>query len=103
MESDFLTQDKDGLKLAVRLTPKSSRCAVLGVFVDADGKTYLKISVNAVPSDGKANQALIAYLAKILDMPKSSILLFSGFSDRRKIVLLKGDKEKIKGAIWQML
>ena len=61
----------DGLTLHVRLTPKSSRDALEGVEMLADGQTVLKARVRAAPEDGKANDALIALVAKSLKIPAS--------------------------------
>lgn len=79
-----------GLRLAVRLTPKSSRDEVIGVEDGPDGPA-LKVRVRAVPEDGKANAALAATLARWLGVPKSSLELASGGKSRNKSVLLGGD------------
>jgi len=81
----------DGVRIAVRLTPKASRNQVQGVVADANGKAALKIAVTAVPADGKANAALLALLAKEWRVPKSALSIVAGASDRRKILFLAGD------------
>ncbi|MGE0737109.1 MAG: DUF167 family protein [Alphaproteobacteria bacterium] len=81
----------DGVRIAVRLTPKASRNQVQGAVADADGKVALKIAVTAVPADGKANAALLALLAKEWRVPKSALSIVAGASDRRKILFLAGD------------
>ena len=48
------TAREKGVVLQVRLTPKSSRDALEGVEVLADGACVLKARVRAVPEDGKA-------------------------------------------------
>jgi uncharacterized protein (TIGR00251 family) len=50
----------------------------------------LKIAVQAPPIEGRANQALIAFLAKTFDLPKSSVALVSGELSRSKVFLLRG-------------
>lgn len=86
---------EDGLRLAVRLTPNGGRDAVDGVETDASGETRLKMRVSAVPEKGKANKAMIAALAKMLGVPKSSIELLSGDTARQKILRINGDPEDL--------
>lgn len=76
--------------LAVRLTPRGGRDAVEGWTVDADGRPYLKIRVASPPVDGAANAALIAFLAKTLRIPRSSVRLASGETARLKRLELEG-------------
>ena len=81
----------DGVRIAVRLSPKAGRNQVHGAVADADGKLALKISVTAVPEGGKANAALVALLAKEWRVPKSALSIASGATDRRKTLWLAGD------------
>jgi uncharacterized protein YggU (UPF0235/DUF167 family) len=46
--------------------------------------------VQAPPIDGRANEALIAFLAETFDLPKGSVLLASGGLSRSKVLLLRG-------------
>ncbi len=52
------------VKLAVRLTPGASKDQLEGTGTDADGKSWLRVRIAAPSVDGKANQALVRYLAK---------------------------------------
>jgi uncharacterized protein YggU (UPF0235/DUF167 family) len=70
--------------LAVRLTPRASAERVGGQWTDADGHVWLSASVTAPPDKGRANVALIALLAKRLDLPRSSISLEAGETSRLK-------------------
>jgi uncharacterized protein YggU (UPF0235/DUF167 family) len=40
--------------------------------------------------DGAANDALVRYLAEVLDVPRASIELLSGHSGRRKLLAITG-------------
>lgn len=80
-----------GVRLAVRLTPRASRTAVQGVVRDADGNRMLKASVTAVPEAGAANAALITLLAKLWKLPKSSLTIVTGHTDRNKVLEIAGD------------
>lgn len=78
-----------GVELAVRLTPRGGRAGVEGV-IEAEGKPCLKLRVASPPVDGAANAALIAYLAKALDLPRSAVTLISGERARVKRLRLIG-------------
>ena len=75
-------------RLRVRLTPKAARNAIQGWAEDADGARYLKVSVTAAPEKSRANKALIALLAKTWKIPRSSIDIERGETDRNKVLLL---------------
>jgi uncharacterized protein (TIGR00251 family) len=78
------------IRFSVRITPKASQNAILGWKQDADGQSYLKISVTTVPEKGKANEALIALLSKNWKIPKSDIIIEKGDTDRHKILSVSG-------------
>lgn len=84
-----LRRDGADLLLSIRLTPKSSRERVGGLFADAQGQNWLQASVAAPPDKGKANAALAALLAATLRLPASSILLETGDTSRLKRLRLK--------------
>ncbi|MBU6475815.1 MAG: DUF167 domain-containing protein [Alphaproteobacteria bacterium] len=92
-----------GLTVAVRLTPNARKTVFNGYTLTADGGTALKISVNVPPEDGKANKALIAFLAKSWKLPKSSISLLSGAASRLKILLVGGDGQALMARISPLL
>ena len=81
----------DGLALTVRLTPKSSRDGIDGIEHQSDGRPYLRARVRAVPDSGKANEALVALLAKSLKTPAASVRLASGATGRLKVLNIVGD------------
>ena len=70
---------KGDLQLTVHVQPGAKTTSCAGVHGDA-----LKIRLHAPPVDGKANQALIAWLAKTLCCPQSAIELIRGQTSRRK-------------------
>ncbi|MDR0551581.1 MAG: DUF167 domain-containing protein [Spirochaetaceae bacterium] len=67
----------------VKVTPGASRSLVKGI---KDGRLCMQIA--AAPEDGKANACLIAFLAKMLGVPKSAVTLKSGEKSRLKTVAL---------------
>lgn len=89
----------DGLRLAVRLTPKAGRDAIDGLKPTADGGVELAVKVTAVPENGKANDALLRLLAKRLKLPVSRLQLVTGATDRHKQILIEGDATAVDAAL----
>ena len=89
----------DHVRLSVRLTPNAGRDGIDGVETAADGETYLRARVTAVPEKGKANKALIALLAKACGLPKSSFEIVSGDTTRKKSLRIDGDPEAISAKL----
>ncbi len=83
------------LRLSVRLTPNGGRDCIDGIESDAEGDTFLKARVCAVPENGKANKALVALLSKKLRVAKSAISFISGETARKKILRIEGDPEDL--------
>jgi hypothetical protein len=79
--------------LSVRVTPRGGRDAVEGWMLDDAGRAVLKVRVAAAASDGQANAAVIALLAKALGRPKSSLALVSGQTSRLKKIAAEGLSE----------
>lgn len=94
-----LRQGKDGPTLALRVTPKSSRDAVTGLHVAADGAVALAVRVTAPPDKGKANQAVIALLARTFRLPKSAFTLIAGETGRNKVVFVAGNLPDLEAVI----
>lgn len=84
----------DGLRLRVRLTPRSAQDAVEGIEATAEGAA-LKVRVRAVPEDGAANAALAATVARWLGVPKSTVELVAGGKSRLKTLLVAGDGNEL--------
>ncbi|MCZ4091173.1 DUF167 domain-containing protein [Sinorhizobium psoraleae] len=90
-----LTSLDDHVRLTVRLTPNGGRDAIDGFESAADGEEYLRVRVRAVPEKGKANQALIALLAKQFGIAKTRISFVSGDTQRKKILRIDADPEDV--------
>jgi uncharacterized protein (TIGR00251 family) len=82
---DVARDTPDGCTLALRVHPGAKRNAITGVH---DGA--LKVSLTTPPTDGRANEALIAFLAERLRLPRARIALVSGASSRSKTVRITG-------------
>jgi uncharacterized protein len=70
---------------AVRVHPRAQKNAITGEIGQA-----LKISLTAPPIEGRANQASIAFLAELLNVPRSSVTITSGRSGRNKVIRVAG-------------
>ena len=81
----------DGIDLAVKVTPRAGRDAVDGVVADAAGAAWLAVKVTAPPDGGRANEAVLALLAKALGVPASACRIVAGASSRWKRVRVGGD------------
>jgi len=81
------------MRLFVRLTPKSSVERIDGWDTDDKGRRFLKVRVRAAPIEGRANEALIAFLAKSLNLPKSRLTLVAGDTARLKQIEIDGLEE----------
>lgn len=79
----------------VRLTPKSSKDAVLGIEPTAEGPA-LKARVRAAPADGDANAALLRLLADWLGVAQSSLRLSKGGKSRVKSVEITGQRDELE-------
>jgi hypothetical protein len=75
----------DGCTLSVRVHPGARRNAIAGVH---DGA--LKVSLTTPPTDGRANQALVAFLAGELRIPRARVTLLTGASSRAKTLRIAG-------------
>ena len=102
-QDSFLREHPDGCSLAVRVQPGAKRTGITGVY-GQNSRLHLNIALQAPPVEGRANEALIAYLAKLLAMPRSKITIIHGERDRFKLLVLEGMKAtEAEGAISALL
>ena len=89
----------DGIILAVKAQPGAKRTAVGTVIASAPTPGWppgrLKISVSAPPEDGRANAAIVAALAKHLQIKPAAITLETGSISRDKKFHLVGDASSL--------
>jgi len=78
-----------GVTLAMRAQPGAKKTAIVGVYGEGAG-AQLKVAVQAPPVDGKANLALIAFLAETFGIAKNKVELVGGELSRSKVFLLRG-------------
>jgi hypothetical protein len=85
----MLRSTPGGVTLAVRAQPGAKKTAVTGVYGEG-AAAQLKIAVHAPPLEGRANQALTAFLAESFSIPRSAVALTTGELSRSKVFLLRG-------------
>lgn len=84
--SDWLRIAADGrITLTLHIQPGAKKTEFAGQHGDA-----LKIRLAAPPVDGKANEALVKFIAETLHLAKSAVILKSGQSSRRKVLEIQG-------------
>lgn len=84
--SEWFRLAGDGrITLTLHIQPGAKKTEFAGLHGDA-----LKIRLAAPPVDGKANEALVRFLADVLDLPKSAVILKSGQTSRRKVLEVTG-------------
>lgn len=75
----------EGATFSVRVHPRTKKNAITGALGDS-----LKLSLTAPPSEGRANQACIEFLAEVLRVPRSSVTIAAGQTSRNKVVRVSG-------------
>jgi uncharacterized protein (TIGR00251 family) len=79
--ADFFHPTCQGYLLKLHVVPGARQTAVAGLHGDR-----LKIKVAAPPEKGRANDALLEFLARSLKMPRQAVQLASGATSRAKVV-----------------
>jgi len=74
-----------GIVFAVKVQPRARQNAITGVVGD-----MLKLALTAPPVDGRANQAVIEFLAELFEIPRASVTIASGETSRNKRVRIAG-------------
>lgn len=85
-KSRWLSARPDGLRIAIKVTPRAARTVVEGVATDASGRAWLAVRLTEAPESGRANAALIRLLAKRWGLAARDLRLISGAGARHKIL-----------------
>jgi uncharacterized protein (TIGR00251 family) len=80
-----LKESPAGTTFAVKVHPRAKKNAITGEAGEA-----LKLALTAPPVDGKANDACIDFFAKLLKVPRSSVIIAAGQSRRNKVIRVAG-------------
>jgi uncharacterized protein (TIGR00251 family) len=83
------------ITLKVYLQPKASKNEIVGPYRDG-----IKVRITAPPVEGKANEALVHFLAKVLRIPGSRIEIIRGHHTREKTLKISGmDEQELTGKL----
>jgi uncharacterized protein len=77
----FIREIEGGVEITIKAVPGASRDRIVGPLGDA-----LKLQVSAPPEKGKANQAIIALIAKALGISTRTVSVVRGETNPRKTV-----------------
>jgi uncharacterized protein (TIGR00251 family) len=96
----YLSTATDGTVLIrLHVQPKASKSRIVGLH---DG--CLKMAVAAPPVDGKANKAVVKFLADFFGIPAREVTVKSGLQSRKKVVVVKAlDATEIRHMLEKML
>ena len=84
---DWIKIQGDAVSLSVVIQLRASKNEIVGEF---GNPVRLKIRITAPPVDGAANEAVIAFLAEKLEVPKRSLEISRGQTGKQKTVLCRG-------------
>ena len=74
-----------GATFQMKVHPRAKKNAIVGQVGDA-----LKLALTAPPIEGRANEAVIAFFAELLNVPRSSVTITAGQSSRNKVIRIAG-------------
>ncbi len=77
-----LHDGKKGAALAVRVTPRASKDEIVEILSDGT----VKVHITAPPVEGKANAALLKFLAGVLGVPQRQLDVVAGVGGRDKLI-----------------
>jgi uncharacterized protein (TIGR00251 family) len=90
---------REGANFAVRVSPRASRTAITGVMGEG-ADAVVKIALAAPPVDGRANEELVAFLAGVLGVSRSDVVVTAGLQSRNKRVRVRGrSADEVRGAL----
>ena len=72
------------MRIALQITPNAKKTEVIGVMKDA-----LKLKLQAQPIKGRANEALVKFLAGALSVSRSAVTITHGLTNKRNLVVVK--------------
>lgn len=84
LEKESATRDVSAT-IAVRVVPRSSKEEVAGF-----SGGVVRIRLTAPPVENRANEALVRFLSRTLDVPRGKVEIVSGGTGRNKTVRVGG-------------
>lgn len=78
-------ESEEGITFSVRVVPRGRRDEIIGAEAGA-----LKVRLKAPPVEGKANDALVRFLAATFGVKPADVDIFRGANSRHKIIRVRG-------------
>lgn len=82
---DWYRRNADVITLTLHVQPAAKRSGIAGLHGDA-----LKIRLAAPPIEGRANEALLKFIAALFEVPLRQVELKQGGQSRHKVVAISG-------------
>lgn len=79
------------MKISIKVIANAKQNEIVQDFVDLAGVRMLKVRVNQLPEEGRANKAVIELLAKYFKVKKNAVSIIAGETSRNKIVEVNFD------------
>ena len=95
MSDGPLNVTDDGLRVAIRLSPRACTDRLVAVAAAAEGGHLLTATVTAPAEAGRANEALLRLLAHAWHVPRRDLTIVAGSTSRNKIVRVAGDPQRL--------
>lgn len=88
--TDCLTVTSDGVMIKLRVQPRASKSEIVGLHGSS-----IKVKVTVPATEGRANEAVLDFLAATLDVKRSQLTLVGGSKSRDKRLLVQGLEPKV--------
>ena len=96
--ADFFSPTCQGYLLKIHVVPGARQTAVAGLHGDR-----LKVKVASPPEKGRANEELLAFLARLLEVPPRAVHLTSGAASRAKVVAVDDLSPDLKSRLMALV
>lgn len=80
-----IQEGPNSVSFAIKVHPKARRDGISGMVGDS-----IKLDITAPPIEGRANDACIRFFSKLLKVPRSSVTIAAGTSNRNKVIRITG-------------
>ena len=98
-----LSLARNGVRVAIRLTPRAKANRIIAVTGGVGRSRTLKATVTAPPEKGRANEALLSLLASAWHLPRHDLAIIAGAANRQKIVQISGDPQRLFGRLGSLI
>jgi uncharacterized protein len=85
----FVRDSAQGATFAVKVHPRANKTEITGILGDG-ANAVLKVSLCSPPVEGRANEELIEFFAKLTGTPRSAISVLAGAQSRTKVLRIAG-------------